>query len=107
MRNLLATSFLENKRYGLQARQQGFPKLCPTLSESQYRAISWACNEASNLGGRIYATVPWILLNTGEAGDFDKLLGDGATREIADMLRLRFNMYGRQPAGQKVGLLDR
>jgi len=31
MQNLPATSFLENKRYGLQAREQGFPKLCPTL----------------------------------------------------------------------------
>ena len=49
MRNLPATSFLENKRYGIQAREQGFPKLCPALSESRYRAISWACNEASNL----------------------------------------------------------
>ena len=62
MGKLPATSFLENKRYGLQAREQGFPKLCPTLSESQYHAISWACNEASNLGGRISATVPRILL---------------------------------------------
>ena len=62
MRNLPATSFIENKRYGLQAREQGFPKLCPTLSESRYRAISLACNEASNLGGRIYATVTAILL---------------------------------------------
>lgn len=46
-------------------------------------------------------------LNIGERGDFDKLLGDGAAAEIADMLRVRFNMDGRQPAGQKVGLLDR
>ena len=45
-------------------------------------------------------------LNTGEAGDFDKLLGDGPAREIIDMLQVRFNMDGRQPAGQKVGLLD-
>ena len=56
-------SFLENQTYGLQAREQGFPKLCPTLSESQYRAISWACNEAGNLGGRIVAIVPRILLS--------------------------------------------
>ena len=33
--NLFATSFLENKRYCLQAREQGFPKLR-------------ACNKASN-----------------------------------------------------------
>ena len=66
MRNLLATSFLQNKRYGLQAREQGFPKLCPTLPESRYRAMSLACNEASNLGGRIYATVPGILLTVWE-----------------------------------------
>ena len=63
MANLPATSFLENQRDGLQAREQGFPKQCPTLSESQYRMILWACNEASNLGGRLYATVTQILLN--------------------------------------------
>ena len=62
MRNLPATSFLENKRYGLQAREHGFPKLCPTLSESRYRAISWACNKASNLGVRLYTTVTQIML---------------------------------------------
>ena len=46
-------------------------------------------------------------LNIGERGDFDKLLVDGAGEEIAGMLCVRFNMDGRQPAGQKVGLLDR
>ena len=56
-----ATSFLENQRLVLQAREQGFPKWCPTPSDSRYCAISWACNEASNLGGHIYATVTIIL----------------------------------------------
>ena len=46
-------------------------------------------------------------LNTDEAEDFDKLLDDGSARETADMLRVCFNMDGRQPAGQKVGLLNR
>ena len=63
MANLPATSFLEDQRLGIHAREQGFPKRCPTLSDSQYRAILWACNEASNLGGRIYATVTQIVLS--------------------------------------------
>ena len=62
MANFPATSFLEDQRLGIQAREQGFPKRYPTLSDSPYRVISWACNEASNLGGRIYATVTQILL---------------------------------------------
>ena len=49
MENLPAMSFIENQSDGRQARVQGFPKRCPTLSDSQYRAISWACNKASNL----------------------------------------------------------
>ena len=101
MRNLPATSFLENKGYGLQAREQGFPKLCPILSESRYHVISWACNEASNLGGRIYATVPEILLKAfdwevnrlfpGEAvvGEVDCLLPVDGASSLAFALSIR------------------
>ena len=45
-------------------------------------------------------------LSMGE-GEFDLLLGDGAAKEIGDMLRIRFNMDGDHPGGQKVPLLDR
>ena len=37
---------------------------------------------------------------------FDKVLGAGSAKEVADMLRGRFNMDGKPPPGQKVGLLD-
>ena len=58
MANLPATSFLEDQRLGLQAREKGFPKRCPVPSDSWYCVILWACNEASNLGGSIlYASV--------------------------------------------------
>ena len=39
--------------------------------------------------------------------EFDLLLGEGTAREIADMLRIRFNMDGKHPGGQKMPLLDR
>ena len=40
-------------------------------------------------------------------GKFDRMLGIGSMQEIADMIRVRFNMDGLDPSGQKVGLLDR
>ena len=46
-------------------------------------------------------------LNHGNPGHFDRLLGDGSAQEIADMVRVRFNMDGSHPGGAKVGLLDR
>ena len=45
-------------------------------------------------------------LNHGNPGHFDRLLGDGSAQEIADMVRVRFNMDGSHPGGAKVGLLD-
>ena len=39
-------------------------------------------------------------------GLFDRVLGPGSAREIMDLLGPRFNMDGKKPAGQKVGLLD-
>ena len=42
-----------------------------------------------------------------ERGRFGVVLGVGARREIADMIRPRFNMDGKDPSGRKVGLLDR
>lgn len=38
---------------------------------------------------------------------FDQLFGDGARAAIADLIRERFNMDGRDPSGRKVGLHDR
>ena len=46
-------------------------------------------------------------LHHGDPGDFDSMLGDGSAQEIADMVRVRFNMNGSHPGGAKVGLLDR
>ena len=40
-------------------------------------------------------------------GKFDVILGEGSRKEVADMIRERFNMDGRDPSGRKVGLLDR
>ena len=41
-------------------------------------------------------------------GQFDAVLGvEGAMAEVAGMIRERFNMDGRDPSGNKVGLLDR
>ena len=40
-------------------------------------------------------------------GRFQALLGEGSIREIALMIRSRFNMDGRDTEGRKVGLLDR
>ena len=45
-------------------------------------------------------------LNIGD-GKFDKVLGKGSAMEVANMIRERFNMDGRDPSGRKVGLLDR
>lgn len=45
-------------------------------------------------------------INVGN-GRFDALLGAGSRREIADMIRVRFNMDGHDPSGAKAGLLDR
>jgi hypothetical protein len=36
---------------------------------------------------------------------FDEVLGDGAAKELADMIRVRFNMSGDPPPGRKVGLI--
>ena len=43
---------------------------------------------------------------TAHDGKFDRVLGPGSAREIADMIRIRFNMDGYNPPGRKVGLLD-
>ena len=40
-------------------------------------------------------------------GKFDVILGKGSRKEVADMIRERFNMDGRDPSGRKVGSLDR
>lgn len=45
-------------------------------------------------------------LNVGN-GQFDAVLGEGSRREVANMIRERFNMDGIDPSGRKVGLLDR
>ena len=42
-----------------------------------------------------------------EEGKFDRLLGEGARAEVADMIRGRFNMDGTPPSGAKVWLLDK
>ena len=42
-----------------------------------------------------------------ENGKFDRLLGEGARKQVADMIRGRFNMDGTPPPGAKVGLLDK
>ena len=39
--------------------------------------------------------------------EFNRVLGDGAAKEVADMIRERFNMDGLDISGRKVGLLDR
>lgn len=46
-----------------------------------------------------------VALNA-ESGKFNRILGDHAAREVADMIRVRFNMDGRAPSGRKVGLID-
>ena len=45
-------------------------------------------------------------INRGLTEEFDEVLGEGARAEIVRTLRVRFNMDGRDPSGQKVGLLD-
>ena len=40
-------------------------------------------------------------------GRFDKVLGAESSKEVADMIRERFNMDGKDTDGRKVGLLDR
>jgi hypothetical protein len=40
-------------------------------------------------------------------GEFSRVLGAGAAKEVADMIRERFNMDGLDPSGRKVGLIDR
>ena len=42
-----------------------------------------------------------------ENGRFDDIFGPGSRKEIADMVRERFNMDGKDPPGRKVGLLSR
>ncbi len=44
---------------------------------------------------------------TEENCSFDHVLGTGSAKEIADMIRCRFNMDGSDPEGRKVGLLDK
>ena len=39
-------------------------------------------------------------------GLFDRVLGNGSAQEIMDLLGPRFNMDGKKPAGQRVGLID-
>ena len=39
-------------------------------------------------------------------GLFDRILGHGSSREVANIMRPRFNMNGADPAGSIVGLLD-
>ena len=39
-------------------------------------------------------------------GKFDSVLGENSRAEVADMIRERFNMDGRDPSGTKVGLVD-
>ena len=36
----------------------------------------------------------------------NNMLGDGADLELGEMVRVRFNMDGKDPSGKKVGLLD-
>jgi hypothetical protein len=40
-------------------------------------------------------------------GEFSRILGPGAAKEVATMITSRFNMDGLDPSGRKVGLLDR
>ena len=40
-------------------------------------------------------------------GRFDDILGENSRMEVADMVRERFNMDGKETSGRKVGLLDR
>ena len=42
-----------------------------------------------------------------DGGRFDEIFEAGARAEICNMVRERFNMDGKDPKGQKVGLLDR
>ena len=37
---------------------------------------------------------------------FDQCMGEGASKELIDMVMPRFNMNGLSPPGRKVGLLD-
>lgn len=41
-----------------------------------------------------------------ENGKFNRLLGEGAAQQVADMIKPRFNMNGENPDGRKVGLVD-
>jgi hypothetical protein len=42
----------------------------------------------------------------GDNGKFDRVLGAGSAKEIADVIGCRFNMDGTKPPGSKVGLID-
>jgi hypothetical protein len=42
----------------------------------------------------------------GDNGKFDRVLGPGSAKEIADVTDCRFNMDGAKPPGSKVGLID-
>jgi hypothetical protein len=46
-------------------------------------------------------------INRGLDARFDEVLGENSRREVADMIRERFNMDGMDTTGRKVGLLDR
>jgi hypothetical protein len=49
-------------------------------------------------------------LNVGlnkNGGEFSKVLGANAAKEVADMIRERFNMNGLDPSGRTGGLIDR
>ena len=42
----------------------------------------------------------------GDDGKFDRVLGTGSAKEIADVIDCCFNMDGTTPPGSKVGLID-
>ena len=65
-------SFLEWILLEVVAREQGFLKRCPMLANSYKRQRSWAQQEAWHLSGRIYATVPLILLSDGPKNTMTK-----------------------------------
>jgi hypothetical protein len=42
----------------------------------------------------------------GDNGKFDRVIGAGSAKEIANVIGCRFNMDGTKPPGSKVGLID-
>jgi hypothetical protein len=45
-------------------------------------------------------------ISNGDDGKFDRVLGAGSAKEIADVIDCCYNMDGAKPSGSNVGLFD-